>query len=421
MQRRFAITVWLISTVLLMVGILEVEAQAARVSVAVVDPEGAPIEGATLNITCDERGDLSETEISNKKGRISVIHIDSQRTYRYEIVKDGYQTHVRQVRPDYAKTTRLEIVLLPLAPANATGGKGTAAKGGGRALEAFNEGAEAQERGDLELAEKKFRLAAELSPNAAEPHVALAVVAHQRGDFAAAAAEAEKALAISPNNNQALLLQYDAYRLLGDAEKEAEAAAALREHGDVSVAAGAAFTEGMTEYRAGNIDTAKEKFAEAVDLDPTMVNAALMLGNIALQEGDTDRAAAVIAKVLEVDPGNSNALMINYDIARASGDSGATRAALDALIEADPEWAANDLFNHAVELFNNDEMEGAASALAKVVEANPEDARARYLLGMASYNLGDMETARQQLEAFLELAPNDPDAALAREMLKYAQ
>lgn len=419
MQRRFAITVLLISTVLFMVGNLEVEAQAARVSVTVEDAAGKALEGVAVTVTCPARNDDEVVRITNKKGKITVTHMDSLQTYRYQAAKEGYQTQVVQIEPNYKKTTRKTIVMrrLEIEADTAAG----AAGGDDRAVTAFKEGAEAQENGDLALAEKKFKLAAELSPDAAEPHVALAVVAHQRSDYALAAAEAEKALAISPNNNQALLLRYDAYRLLGDAGKEVEAAAALREHGDVSVAAGAAFTEGMTEYRAGNIDTAEEKFAQAVDLDPTMVNAALMLGNIALQEGDIDRAIAMVAKVLEVDPGNSNALMINYDIARSSGDAAATRAALDALIEADPEWAANDLFNHAVELFNNDEMEGAASALAKVVEANPEDARARYLLGMASYNLGEMEAARQQLEAFLELAPNDPDAALAREMLKYAQ
>jgi len=421
MKQRFSMTVGLIATVLLMVGILEVEAQAARVSVRVVDSGGAPVEGATLNVSCNERDDLSDTKVTNKKGRISLIHIESQRTYRYEIVKEGYQTQVRQVHPDSTETTRLEIVLLPLIRSEVSEGKKPAVSGGGRAVEAFNEGTEARQRGDLELAEKKFRQAAELNPNVAEPHVALAVVAHQRGDYTAAASEAEKALAISPNNNQALLIRHDAYRLLGDAEKEAEAAAALREHGDISVAAGAVFTEGLTEYRAGKVDEAKERFARAVELDPTMANAHLMLGSIALSEGDPETADTMAGKVLELDPGNVNAMKIRYDARRAMGDAEGAQLALEAVVEADPEWAANDLFNHAVQLYNDDEMASAAAALAKVVEAKPEDAKARYLLGMASYNLGDTAAAREHLEAFLELAPDDQDASVAREMLKYAQ
>jgi len=39
---------------------------------------------------------------------------------------------------------------------------------------------------------------------------------------------------------------------------------------------------------------------------------------------------------------------------------------------------------------------------------------------MAKLNLGDTEDAKTHLTRFLELAPDDPDAALAREMLEFA-
>lgn len=420
MRRRFSITV-LIFTALLAAGSLEVRAQAARVSVTVKDVDGGPIAGARLTVTCPSREDYRVVDTTSSKGRATVTHIDSQVTYSYQIEKAGYQTQVFQIRPDYTETTRHTVILRPVDDAVLAGAEAAASGQRGRAASVFEEGTEAQKRGDLDLAEQKFRQAADLSPGAAEPHVALAVVAHQRGDYSAAAAEAEKALAISPNNSQALLLRHDAYRQLGDREKAAEAAEALREHGDVSVAAGRVFTEGMTEYRSGNIDIAEEKFAQAAELDPTMVNAYLMLGSVALSRGEPGRADAMAEKALGLDPGNTNALKIRYDARRGLGDDEGARRALEDLVEADPGWAADELFNHAVELYNNDEMANAAAALEQVVEAHPEDAKARYLLGMASYNLGDMAAAREHLEAFVELAPEDPDAAVAREMLKYAQ
>lgn len=420
MQRRFAIAVWLISTVLLVVGNLDVEAQAARVSVTVEDAAGNPIEGVTVTITCPAKDDDEIVRVTNKKGKITVTHLDSLQTYRYQAEKEGFQSQVIQIQPTYTKTTRRTITLRPTERTELDAAKSAAASGGDRAITAFKEGAEAQQQGDFELAEKKFRLAAELSPNAAEPHIALAVVAHQRGDYAAAAVEAERALDISPNNEQALLLRHDAYRMLGDADKTAEAAEALRREGGIEVAAGTVFTEGMAEYRNGNTETAVQKFEEALELDPGMVNAQLMLGNIALIEGDAERASAMAAKALEVDPGNGNALKIRYDAARKLGDAAAERETLDALIEADPEWASTDLFNHAVELYNGDHMASAAAALERVVELRPDDAKARFLLGMAKYNLGDPAGAAEHLTRFLELAPDDPDAAVAREMLKYA-
>ena len=248
MQRRITITVWLISTALLTLWVADAEARAARVSVTVKDAEGKPIEGVTLTATCPENESFNEVRTSNKKGKITLTHMESTLTYRYEIGKEGYQAQVTQVRPDYTETTRLEIVLLELEARDQTEIRAT---GRSRAYEVFTEGTEAQQRGDLELAEKKFRQAAELSPDAAEPHIALAAVAHQRGDYGAAAWEAEAALARSPNNEQALQLRYDAYRMLGDEQKAAEAAAALREVGGVSEAAGTVYAEGVAAYRAG--------------------------------------------------------------------------------------------------------------------------------------------------------------------------
>lgn len=420
MQRRFAITVWLISTMLLVVGNLEVEAQAARVSITVLDMEGKPLEGVTVTITCWEKEGWEEVRATNKKGKIAVTHVDSMKTYSYRMEMEGYQTQVTQIKPDYNETTRRTIVLPPLEPVESTTTDDTAGSRGGRAVALFKEGTEAQQRGDLDLAEKKFRQAAEFNPDAAEPHIALAVVAHQRGDYGAAATEAEKALAISPENQQAMLLRHDAYRLLGDAEKTAASAEMLREAGITSSAAGTLFTEGMAEYRGGNTEGAVEKFRQAVELDPAMINGYLMLGNIALIEGDPEKGSAMAEKALALDPGDSNALKIRYDAARRLGDEEASNAALDALIAGDPEWASTDLFNHAVELYNSDEMAGASAALTKVVELRPDDAKAHYLLGMASYNLGKTDEAKAHLSRFVELAPDDPDAAVAREMLKYA-
>ena len=65
-------------------------------------------------------------------------------------------------------------------------------------------------------------------------------------------------------------------------------------------------------------------------------------------------------------------------------------------------------------------MADAANALAKFVEAHPDDPEALFLLGMAEYNTGDTENAEKHLARVLELAPDSPDAALAKEILKYA-
>jgi tetratricopeptide (TPR) repeat protein len=397
------------------------EAQAARVVVTVRDVAGHPITGVAVTATCAAKGDYRVVKTTNDKGTASVIHVDSLQTYRYELAKDGYETVSRDIQPDYTQTTKLELILPSRVPVASVAAERPATSGRGRALTAFTEGTAAQQSGDLDLAEQKFRQAAELSPEAPEPHIALSVVAHKRGDYDGAAAEAEAALVISPANTQALFLRYDAYRLLGDTTKAAAAADAIRRAGSASLAAEEVFRKGIDAYRGGNTELAVEKFRQSIDLDPGYVNGYVMLGNISLEQGDAGPAAALAGKALELEPNNANALKVRYDALRRLGDEAGANQALDALIAGDPEWASNQLYNHAVELFNANEMAGAAAALERVVEAKPNDARAHFLLGMATYNLGETDGARTHLSRFLELAPDDPDAALAREMLSYAQ
>jgi tetratricopeptide (TPR) repeat protein len=389
------------------------------VAVSVKDPAGHPVEGVSVTATCEAKGDYKIVKTTNEKGTAAITHVDSLQTYHYEIAKEGYEGQSRDVQPDYTQTTRVEIVLTPRVPVATVQAGAPAPTGRGKALTAFNEGTAAQKAGNLDLAEAKFRQAAELSPEAAEPHIALSVIAHERKDYAAAAAEAEAALKISPANAQALFLRYDAYRLLGDAEKAGAAANALRQSGAAPAAAQEVFRKGIDAYRAGDTELAVEKFRQSIDLDPKFANGYVMLGNIALKQGDAAQAATLAGKALELEPANANALKVRYDALRQLGDEAGAGQALDALIAGDPEWASTELYNHAVELFNANEMTGAAAALERVVEAKPNDARAHFLLGMAKYNIGETDDAKAHLTRFLELAPDDPDAALAREMLSY--
>ena len=72
-------------------------------------------------------------------------------------------------------------------------------------------------------------------------------------------------------------------------------------------------------------------------------------------------------------------------------------------------------------MFNNNQPEVAALELEYVLKADPELARAHYLLGMAYFNSGRVEEGRSHLERFIELAPEDPDAEIARGLLAYEE
>ena len=56
-----------------------------------------------------------------------------------------------------------------------------------------------------------------------------------------------------------------------------------------------------------------------------------------------------------------------------------------------------------------------------IVAADPENARAYYELGRSYLSAGDTDKAKEALQQFLSMAPNDPEAPSAKEMLSYLE
>ena len=392
-----------------------------RISGKVADQAGNPIEGVQVTAISPSMESFKVEKTTNKKGKFVLAFADSTMSYVIELKKEGYQTIVAPIDPVAGQTQLVEYVLLPAAGNEQAAAEKAALSGAGRAILVYNEGVEAQRAGDLELAAKKFSEAASVNPELAAAHTSLAAVALMRGDDAAAAAEAEQALAIDPTDARALQLRYDAYRLAGDQEKAKEAEQALRELGGLSETAARIFNEGAEAYNGGDVTTAISKFQQAADLDPNLVQARLVLAKLFFSQGNLSEALARAEEVIALEPGNNDALRIAYDSARRLGDTEKAATALDGLAVSDPEWAATGLFQLAVELYNGDRMEEAAQALERVLQVQPDNARAHYLLGVALFNIGQTVPAAQHLQRFLELAPDDPDAAIAKDLLSYAQ
>ena len=64
-------------------------------------------------------------------------------------------------------------------------------------------------------------------------------------------------------------------------------------------------------------------------------------------------------------------------------------------------------------------LDGSRSLLEIVIEHEPELAEAYFQLGLTCNMLGDVECAKQALVKFIEVAPDDPDAATAQSLLDY--
>jgi tetratricopeptide (TPR) repeat protein len=393
------------------------DAQIGRIQGQVFDMEGNPLEGVTVTVTAPDLEDFEIVKTTNKKGKFMVTHSDVGRTYLYTLSKEGYQTTRQEIQPAAGGTMMAEF---RLPPPKAEQGP-SAPTGKNRAIKTYNEGVAAQDMGDLELAAEKYREAAKIDENLAAAYTALSAVHHLQEEYEKAAAAAEQALAIDPNDVRALNLRYDAYRAMGDTEKAKEAEEDLRAVGDLGEVAKRVYNEAVEAYNAGDVATAMSKFLQVVNLDPELVQAYVILGALYLQQDSAAQALSMAKNATAREPGNVQALKIQYDAARKLGDTAAANAALDGLVEVDPEWVASSLFEHAVEMYNNGNLALAEAELESVLEAKPDHARAHYFLGLVQFNQGNSDRAVELLKRFIELAPEDPDVTSAKEMISYAE
>lgn len=393
----------------------------ARLAGTVVDPEGEPIEGVTITVTSPELSAFESVQTTNRKGAFTTAHPDAAIPYLFKFEKEGFLTLELPVQVQVGGTMRQTFTLLPegqAAPQEAAPG-GQPEGRPSRVVEVYNEGVEAQQLGDLELAKEKYLRAAEIDRDLAAPHTALAAVAFLQEDWRTAAAHAEAAVERDPGDVRALQLRFDAYRLAGDEEKAKEAADALRKIGDLGEAAKRLYNEAVDAYNAGDIAVAQSKFEQVVELDPQLGPAHRALAQIYLQQGSPAAAAEAAEAATAADPDEAGAWKLLFDSARLAGDDALAQRALDRVAELDPQWIGGVLFDHATELYNEGNVEQAAAELGRVIEARPDLVRAHYLYGMALFNLGRTDEARTALETFVELAPDDPEVKIAEEMLSY--
>ena len=402
----------------------EATAQMARISGQVIDPGGQPIAGVTITVTTPDSERFEMVKTTSKKGSVTLSFSNVEWQYEIRLEKEGYQTKAEPLRLAVGGTMTAQWVLVPKETAAADGdGSDVAVErgGGSRAVRAYNEGVEAQRLGDLDLAEEKYRAAAEMAPESSAPHTALAALASIREDWETAATEAEAALAADSEDVRAMQICFDAYRNLGDEAKASEAAAVLRKVGDLDAAAARIFNEGVDAYTAGDVAMAQSKFRQVIQLSPEMVPPYVALAQISLAQGSPAEALAMAQSALDREPDDTRALKIAFDGARLVGNNEAAEQALDRLVELEPQWVTTTLFEHAVRLFDDHQPEAAALELRSVLKVDPDHARANFLLGMALFNSGRADEGRGYLEKFIELTPDDPDVEIARGLMSYQQ
>ena len=381
----------------------------ASVGGTITDAEGNRLQGVKVTVFSSEE---SRSDMTNKKGRFRVMVMDSTQRLTIRIEKEGYESIEEPLEASVGESVNKNWVMTAVV---ATG----ELAGNSAAIEAYNAGATAFNAGDPALARSGFESALELDPDLIEARRVLTVVYFQLQEWDLAASAARLLSDVEPDNDATLKIGFDASTQLGDRERAELFLDRLVALGPAPDTAKRLFNFGVGALREGNREAAVARFEQAIEMDPNLGVAYGGLASLYLEDGLYDKALESADRLLAVDPGSAEGLGIRYEAYRRMGDEANMKAALDELQGADPDRIADAYYQQGLLLFNEGNADGAVSAFERVISADPERARAYYQLGRSYLSAGDYEKGKQFLERFIEMAPDDPEAEGAKEMLAY--
>lgn len=387
-----------------------------RLQAEVVDAEGKPVPGVQVIVTQDEIG-YENTVETDKRGRFSLLVVDATRPYTFTFVKEGMPRVTEPFKIEAAGVTRHTFTLV--AQTAAAPVEGAVTEGRNKAINAFNEGVTALQGGDKATARAKFEEAMGIDPDMPQPYSVLGSLYLEAKEYDQAIAASQKLLELSPDDPAALVVLYDAYTAKGDAATAGEYLDRLSAAGGGTDAAIRVFNAGADAARAGNLDTAITLFGKAIEIDPELAPAHAASARLLLARERYQEAVTAAEKALELDPGMTDIQRTRYEAYRRLGQEDKAREVFEELASADPEGLADTLYERGRVAFQGGDTAAAVQALEQAVQAKPDHARAHYMLGLSYANSGDNAKAKQHLQRFVELAPNDPEVATAQEMIKY--
>lgn len=399
-------------------------AQAAgegRLLGTVLDEAGAPLPDVLVTVSREGAANYKQEKKSDKRGQFTIIVLDATVPYKFTLAKEGFLTLEQEIKLKLEDTMRQSFTLLP---AKAVAPKMSAEElakleGKNQAIAAFNEGVAAFNAKDMGLAAEKFRQAVELDPTIVQAHAALGEAYMDLAKWPEALVAIDKFLELSPGDKRGLQDRYDILKELGDKPKASAALDALVAADPSRDTAVRVFNLGAEASRAGETDAAIAHLERALSIDPTLDPAASALGSLYLKKKDYPKALGFAEKVLVAKPGDLEAMTLRYETYRAMGDKAKATEAQAAMQAASAASTPEELYKQGVALYNANNSVAARATFEQLVARDPNHAKGHFLLGNILVATGENAAAKEHLQKFLDLAPNDSEAATAKEMLAY--
>ena len=406
LTRRFVLPTLLSLSLLLGVPGATFGAEGATLLGTVLDSDGSPLKDVGVTIRGAE---FEHSDTTDKKGRFKVSVPDAEARYEISFDRAGFPTYSEPLvfEKSGVHATEWKMNATPLgSPTDSM-----------VALRAFNEGAAAHNDGDFDLALEKFATAVAEDPELAKAHGVIAGIHHAREEHEQALLAADRVLALEPDNVAARRIRYLAQLELGR-DGASETLDRLAELDRSPQTAVLLFNDGVAAQRAGDPQRALARYELATRIDPTFVKAHSALAFLHMALKNYEAALASSERALELDPKEVRGTSVRYNTFIAMGRNDEARAMLETLQRIAPDAVAKAYFERGSMLFDDGLVDQAIPALEQALAADPQLAQGHFTLALCYMNRNRNEEARRHLETFLELAPDDPDADPARQLLE---
>ena len=295
-----------------------------------------------------------------------------------------------------------------------------------------------QDAGELKQAVAEINLALKLKPDYEEACLALGLLLQRQGDVAGAMSQYRAVLKRNPASAEA-------HNWLGVAylEKNAytEAVAEFKEAIRLQPSLVRAHNNlGSTLVQTGDLNSGIQAFEAGLKQAPGDLQIHLNLAIALRNRGDADAALAHFEAILKTTSDNPNVLLAYGQTLRQKGDLPAAIQAFESAVRIDPESresyyalgqalrqsapqrppAQNPYLKQGYDALARKDLAAAKAAFSQAVDADSQNAEARYNFGVALFYGGDKSGSAVQLEEALRLNPAAADASNFRGML-YAE
>ncbi len=171
--------------------------------------------------------------------------------------------------------------------------------------------------------------------------------------------------------------------------------------------AGEAFNAGVDAFNAGDLESARSKFEQALSLDAELVQVHLGLADVYYRQGEDAKAAEAIDAYMEAKPEDLQAVRLAYAVHRRLGNQERVQELLGS-IRGTPlaRNAAVAEFNEGVARQGQD-PEAAITFFQAALDIDPTLTAAQLGLASLQFNSGNYEVALQEVQKLLEAEPSN--------------